>query len=230
MEHNEKLIQEIEDIKKQIARIPKQETPTLSPAHSAELNELFAALAKAQSEMPIAKTDSTNPFFKSKYADLTAIVKVSRPSLSKNGLAVTQLPLFVNGREILFTRLTHSSGQWIECTMPLNPPKSDAQTRGSYMTYMKRYSYAAITGVVAEGEDDDAEAAMAPSRAAAPSTESKKITQSQRDILRQEIGDMKDVMEELLKSIPTRKLSDMPASKYTNTLNKIREIKKAREA
>ena len=55
---------------------------------SIELDKLYAALAKAQLEMFPAKTGSSNPYFKSKYADLASIVKASRKPLGANGLSV----------------------------------------------------------------------------------------------------------------------------------------------
>lgn len=129
---------------------------------SDDLNELFAALAKAQSEMEVAKTDNANPFYKSKYADLTAIVKASRPALVKNGLCIIQrISMNGDGRMYLLTRLAHSSGQWIESKMAINPSKTDVQSIGSYITYLRRYTYAAIAGVtVSDENDDDGESAM----------------------------------------------------------------------
>jgi hypothetical protein len=43
--------------------------------------------------------------------------------------------------------------------MTVNPPKQDIQSLGSYLTYLRRYTYSAIVGVVASEEDDDGEAA-----------------------------------------------------------------------
>lgn len=128
---------------------------------SDELNELFAALAKAQGEMETAKLDSVNPFFKSKYSDLASVVKASRPSLTKNGLSVIQRVLpNGNGAMYLHTRLCHASGQWIESKMLINPPKNDIQTMGSYMTYLRRYNYSSVCGVYSGDVDDDGEFAM----------------------------------------------------------------------
>lgn len=125
-----------------------------------QYNELFAALAKSQAEMHTAGPNSTNPFFKSKYADFGEIVKVSRPALTKNGLCVIQRVInSENGME-LCTTLGHSSGQYIESVIKINPLKTDVQSLGSYITYLKRYAYTAIVGVVVSDEDDDGEASM----------------------------------------------------------------------
>lgn len=120
------------------------------------LGELFKALALAQNEMEAATTDATNPFFKSKYAKLEHVVKASRPFLSKHGLSVSQRPFVLeNGQRVLLTRLCHSSGEWMEGCMSINPPKEDIQAMGSYITYLRRYNYSCITGVVTEDESDD---------------------------------------------------------------------------
>jgi len=131
------------------------------PKWSNELNELYAALAKAQGEMESASMDSSNPYFKSSYADLNSVIKASRPALTKNGLAVMQRT-DTNGdaKMYLYTRLCHASGQWIESKMPINPPKSDIQSIGSYISYLRRYSYISLVGVSSESDDDDGEKAM----------------------------------------------------------------------
>ena len=134
-------------------------------SESSQLDELFSALAIAQGEMEIAKTENVNPFFRSKYADLSQIVKASRPCLARNGLAIIQRVLTNgNGQMYLFTRLCHASGQWIESRMPITPPKSDIQSIGSYMTYLRRYNWAAIVGVAASDDDDDGESVMVQER------------------------------------------------------------------
>ena len=139
-----------------ITSIPVEE----DSSESQSLDKLYAALSKAQLEMLPAKTGSSNPFFKSKYADLASIVKASRKALGINGLAVIQRILRSGSAGMtLMTRLCHASGQWIESSMTVNPPKQDIQSLGSYLTYLRRYTYSAIVGVVASEEDDDGEAA-----------------------------------------------------------------------
>lgn len=126
---------------------------------SEQINELFTALAKAQEEMEIASKDSSNPFYKSKYADLQSVVGSSRPYLTKHGLSVIHLLQQEDQSTYMVTQLSHSSGQYIRSKVKLSPQKPDVQSLGSYITYMKRYCYAAIVGVVT-GDDDDGEAAM----------------------------------------------------------------------
>lgn len=199
------------------------------PMESAELNKLFEALAKAQMEMEVAKTDSTNPYFKSKYADLRSVVEASRPFLAKNGLCVIQRTIpGKNGTSYLYTRLGHLSGQWMESYMPISPPKQDIQTLGSYMTYLRRYSYSSMVGVVAGDEDDDGENAMHTVREKGLSSD--KISKPQLDLLAQELKGETQIVEQIFKSYGISKLSDIPAKKYTKCIETIREIKRAREA
>ena len=127
---------------------------------SSNTNEIAAALAKAQGEIKIAIKDSNNPFFKSKYADLVTIVKASRDALSKNALAVIQGLSAKDQDWILETRLEHSSGQWYETDFPIYIKEKTSQAIGSAVTYGKRYSLAAIIGVVSDDEDDDGETAV----------------------------------------------------------------------
>lgn len=125
--------------------------------HSEQINEIMEALSKAQSEMTHAVKDTSNPFFKSKYADLGAVWDACRGPLSKNGLAVTQIVNQEGEKPTLITLLGHQSGQWIKSVMQLPIQKPGPQEIGSCITYCRRYSLAALVGVYQD--DDDAEAA-----------------------------------------------------------------------
>ena len=60
---------------------------------SESIKELATALAAAQGEMPVAVFDATNPFLKSKYASLGAVIQASRPILAKHKLSLVQFPI-----------------------------------------------------------------------------------------------------------------------------------------
>lgn len=120
------------------------------------INELAAALSKAQGEMQAAIKDKINPFFKSAYADLGSIWDAARPVLSKYGLCIMQTTeISTEGsRIIMVTTLAHTSGQWMKSYLPLNPSKNDSQGVGAALTYLRRYSLSAIVGVVCDDDDD----------------------------------------------------------------------------
>tara|TARA_R110000822_G_scaffold13977_7_gene49286 strand:- start:1007 stop:1570 length:564 start_codon:yes stop_codon:yes gene_type:complete len=122
------------------------------------INELAAALCKAQAEMGGAVKDSSNPFFKSGYADLTSVIKAIKQPFSDNGLSYTQFPVTFEDRIGVVTRLMHNSGQWLEMDYTLPTVKKDPQASGSAITYARRYALQSIAGIPTA--DDDAESAM----------------------------------------------------------------------
>ena len=212
-----------------------------SLSRSESLNELFAALSKAQAEMKPAGRNSENPYFKSLYADLAEIVRVSRPALSKYGLSIIQQVLQTpEGQNILHTILAHSSGQWISSQMRIIPSKTDIQSFASYLTYLRRYSYAALVGVVASNEDDDGEIAVSETRelfAKGTALNNKynpklntmeTITKEQLEELEYELTEYPDIAEQVLDGLKIQSLADMPKSRYHNSTLRIREIKNAR--
>lgn len=123
---------------------------------SASIGALSAALSKAQGEFEHAKKDVKNEFFKSKYADLASVIDAARVALSKNNLAVIQTTHTVDGKLLLVTTLSHSSGEWIRGEYPINPVKQDPQGFGSAMTYARRYAFSAITGIASDDDDGNA--------------------------------------------------------------------------
>jgi hypothetical protein len=127
---------------------------------STEIGKLAEALAKAQGEIKGAAKDSTNPHYRSKYADLASVWDACRAALTKNGLSVVQLPDTTADGVFLHTTLAHSSGQWMRGTMPVRPVQDTPQGLGSALTYARRYSLAAMVGV-APDDDDDGNAASA---------------------------------------------------------------------
>lgn len=125
---------------------------------SESIKELACALCKAQSQIEGAVTDSANPFYKSKYADLYACWKACRDQLTSNGLCVTQTLDYELEKTFLVTTLMHISGEWIKGRMPLPIVKPGSQEIGSCITYCRRYSLSALVGL--SQYDDDGEDSM----------------------------------------------------------------------
>ena len=119
--------------------------------------ELFTALAKAQSEVENAVKGSTNPHFKSKYADLAEVLNTVRPVFAANGLSIIQIPSFDGAMASVTTCLAHSKGGTITGVSSCVPAKTDAQGIGAATTYLRRYSLASVCGVAQE--DDDGQSA-----------------------------------------------------------------------
>lgn len=128
---------------------------------------LADALAKAQGEIENASKNAANPHFKSRYADLAEVLNTVRPVFAKHGLAVTQFPSFDGGVAHVETILTHSSGEWMSGIASAPVGKQDAQGVGSAVTYLRRYSLAAVAGVAQE-DDDGRSVVGKPSQQQAP--------------------------------------------------------------
>ena len=123
---------------------------------SESLKAIAPALIEAQEQMKFAIKDSTNPHFKSRYADLGSVIDAIKKSLNDNGIAFIQTPTESTvGTLALSTRLIHVSGEWIEDTAICPLQKNEPQGYGSALTYMRRYCLASITGLYQD--DDDGE-------------------------------------------------------------------------
>lgn len=127
---------------------------------SDKLDLIIPALVKMQGSLEHAKKDVENTFFKSRYADLAAVLDACKVHLKDNGLAVTHQRESLDTGEYLITTLWHTSGQFLSSRSKLMPSKSDPQGFGSAQTYSRRYDLSALIGLASE--DDDANAASAP--------------------------------------------------------------------
>ena len=148
---------------------------------SETIGALAAALSKAQADITGALKDSSNPFFKSKYADLASCWDACRKQLAANNLAVIQT-IYVHwesGQTMLATTLVHSSGEWIRSDLPVLAKDLSPQAQGSGITYARRYALAAIVGLAQI--DDDAEAAQGRFTNDPRGDLGKKVDQSKRD-------------------------------------------------
>ena len=119
--------------------------------------KLAPAIASALAEIHNASKDSKNPHFKSSYASLASVIDATKATLAGHGLVVVQAPGWNDGRVTVTTRIVHASGEWIEATAEAPLPKADPQGVGSAVTYLRRYSLAALCGITQE--DDDGETA-----------------------------------------------------------------------
>lgn len=140
---------------------------------SEHINELAAALAKAQMQLKaVPKTKTAKVATKAggeysyKYADLADAFDVCRTTLADNNLAVVQAPAQPDkGVCTVTTMLIHSSGQWMRSTLALDARDATPQSIGSVITYARRYGLAAMVGLVTD-DDTDAQEHAGASRGA----------------------------------------------------------------
>jgi len=129
--------------------------------HSEQISNIAAALLKAQRDIGHVLKAADNPYFKMRYADLTAVIDSVKEPLNKNGITFLQaVDSDTEGKPVIDTILLHESGQYLSTRTPVFCKKpDDPQAFGSGVTYSKRYALQAILGLPTE--DDDAEKATA---------------------------------------------------------------------
>lgn len=118
------------------------------------IKNLAAAYVQAQAEIGAAIKGNTNPHFKSKYADLGAVMDAVKPTLAKYGLGFVQEVTEREGGVYVETVILHKSGESYRTgKLPMPAPKQDPHGYGSAITYAKRYSLQAAFGVPSEDDD-----------------------------------------------------------------------------
>ncbi len=125
---------------------------------SATLSKLASALAKVQSNLPKVKFDKQNKFLNNKYSTLGALIEAAIPVISTEGLSIMQFPTSHEGRVGVRSILMHESGEYIEDTITIVPEASKGltvnQAAGVTITYLRRYAFAAILGLVSDEDTD----------------------------------------------------------------------------
>ena len=143
------------------------------------MDKIAKALVKAQIEMITPKKGSIYPFFKNKYADLTAIQNAVYPPFHANGFIIQQCPDRDELGTYVETILRHTSGGSFACKVYLEYKANDMQSMGGAITYARRYGLSALTGVPIEDDDGN----MANGRTAPVAQKSKPVeTPEQRGI------------------------------------------------
>lgn len=127
---------------------------------SEQINELAAALAKAQSEFPVIPKNKKVDFqpktggrVKYNYADLADVISITAPILSKHGLSVSQDMNYVDKELFLETTIMHSSGQYKTGVYPVKMCDR-AQEQGAEITYARRYTLSAALGIHSDEDTD----------------------------------------------------------------------------
>ena len=127
------------------------------------MKNIATALVKAQREFGPALKTSTNPHFRSRYADLSACVEAVIDALNNNGIYLLQKNYDCADGIMVETVFVHESGEMLECGIVHFPAtKKDPQGYASALTYGRRYSLMAACGIAPE--DDDGNRASRPEK------------------------------------------------------------------
>ncbi len=132
-----------------------------------EQTNIAKAFVAAQKQFAPALKTSTNPHYRSKYADLAACVEAVIDALNSHGIALLQKPHLCESGVTIETVFVHESGEQLSGGVFHTPAqKNDPQGYGSAMTYARRYSLMAACGIAPE--DDDGNSASRPRETVKP--------------------------------------------------------------
>lgn len=123
-----------------------------------DIDEAILALQKLNLTVKKTAAGAQRAGKTDKYADLGEYNRIVLTALNELGVIWTCLPTLSGENFVLAYCLKHvASGTEKAGEFPL--PKSEPQKMGSAITYGRRYALGAVTGVAAEDEDDDGQAA-----------------------------------------------------------------------
>jgi hypothetical protein len=120
---------------------------------SESIKQLSTSLCMAQGAMTGAIKSSKNPFFKSSYSDLSAVIQAVSKPFFDNELCFSQGAEYQDGMLAITTRIMHVSGEWIEATTILPAVKNDPQAYGSSISYGRRYGLQSLAGLPSVDDD-----------------------------------------------------------------------------
>lgn len=189
-----------------------------------ETKNIYKAIIKFQGEVGTVMYDAKNPFFKSDYATLAQIMETIREPMKDNGLAVfTKLGKIDGEIMTMETFVVHESGESIQSEfdfpLPLQQMKDEnrkpvgekvtPQSTGSAITYARRYSIAAILGIVTDKDDDGNAAQEAMQQSQAP--QKKKKAEPKTDPAIEAAQKMSGTVKSLMRYIGIAKMDDAVA-------------------
>lgn len=121
------------------------------------MKQIAAALVTAQKNFAPALKTSSNPHFKSRYADLAACIEAVVDALNSAGIMLMQRTTDDATGVTVETVFIHESGEMLDAgRLHVPAAKQDPQGYGSALTYARRYSLMAACGIAPEDDDGNA--------------------------------------------------------------------------
>ena len=151
--------------------------------NSESISKIATALVAAHKDFKPVASSGRNPHLKSDYSTLGDYLNAVRGSLLANNIVITQSVSKADVGIAVTTRLTHSSGEWLEseaCVLPVE--KGTAQAVGSAISYARRYSLASFLGLSSGMDDDDGIAASKTATTKTSPTEAAKAAKLAKSV------------------------------------------------
>lgn len=165
---------------------------------STQTNGIYSALCKAQAMLNPADKDSVAGAgsYKYKYANLAAVMGAAQEALAVNNLAFTTRLETEEGKTVFYAQLVHMSGEFLQSRIELGINLHDIkmiQELGKAITYLRRYTFSMMIGVVTE-EDDDAQSLVNKTQIKSP----EHISLNQAALLQEQLKLHPDVAKRIL--------------------------------
>ena len=189
------------------------------------MKSIAAALVKAQQAFGPALKTSSNPHFKSKYADLSAVVEAVIDGLNSNGIFLLQSTHECENGVIVETQFIHESGETISAgRLHVPASKHDAQGYGSALTYARRYSLMSACGVAPEDDDGNAAAkAPPPQKRNGPEM----LTLDEVANIQAMCGEIGKPVSDITQAFKVSALNFIPRNHYSKIIERLEEIRSA---
>lgn len=210
---------------------------------SEKIDQLCAALAKAQGDFPSITTNRYNDYTFTPYSDIDIIMETVRPILKENALSITFQEFTDDNRTLLSTKVHHESSQYIETRMRIKPSKDDIQAYISHVKELKRHAIMSLLNLTIkyDEQDDNGEQDMIKVREelnkgtginrrySAKKQSFSTITKKEADDLEYVCGNHVDLVEHIFEKLKITSLHDIPRSKYEEVRKYLLKRVNARE-
>jgi hypothetical protein len=165
------------------------------------MNKIAQAFVAAKREFAPALKTSTNPHFKSRYADLAGCLEAVNDALLDQGIALYQETSEDSTGVTVETVFLHESGETFRGgKLHVPASKQDPQGYGSALTYARRYSVMAACGIAAEDDDGNAAVKAKPTKPAVKQISEQDLNLALNSVAHaQTLDDLKSVYTEAIK-------------------------------
>jgi hypothetical protein len=161
---------------------------------------------------------------------LPSVIDAVKTALNDAGIVFLQTPSpSPDGMLYLTTRLLHESGEWIQDTATTPFPKQDPQGYGSAITYLRRYSLSAITGLYQDDDDGNAAAKVATKPDVKPVERAACLSIDQITAIQDALTVSGLTAMQICTKAKVNSLAEIEAHRYTALLKWINEHKKEAE-
>jgi hypothetical protein len=124
-------------------------------------DNLTTALLAAAVNFGSLEKDSDNPYFKSKYLSLGALLNAVRPALSDQGVLIVSRYLLIPQGWVVETTLIHGPSGTMQSSQFPVVDCSNSQKIGASGTFAMRYNLLQLLGVAASDDDGNSAAGLA---------------------------------------------------------------------